>query len=130
MDLSILTPHKKLVESEPIEELFVPGFMGELNILPNHANFVTKIATGVVRWRNGTSWKKATVSYGLLEIFDGHISVLADVSELGSDIDVARAKKAEETARRKVEEGGLDDENARKYQLKLERAVSRINAAH
>jgi len=129
MDLTILTPHKKLLESEPVDELFVPGFMGELNILPNHGNFVTKLTTGVIRWRNGTTWKKATASYGLLEIFDGHITLLADASELSSEIDLKRAKKAEEIARQKVEAGGLDDENSRKYQLKLQRAISRISAA-
>jgi F-type H+-transporting ATPase subunit epsilon len=130
MDLTILTSHKKLVESETIDELFVPGYLGELNILPMHANFVTKIGTGVVRWRQGTNWKKATVSYGLLEIFDGHVSLLADVSELGSDVDVSRAKKAEEKAKQKLEDGGLDDANFRKYQLKLERAVARVSASH
>ena len=128
MDLSILTPHRKLVESESIDELFAPGYQGELNILPNHANFVTKLGTGVLRWKTGGTWKRATISYGLMEIFDGHISVLADVSELGTDIDVNRAKTAEIKARQKIEQGGLDDENFRKHQLKLERAVARISA--
>ena len=128
MDLSILTPHKKLVESEPCEEVFAPGYYGEINVLVNHANFVTKLNTGVLRWKSGGVWKKATISYGLMEIFDGHISVLADVSELSGEVDTNRARNAEAKARQKVEQGGMDDENFRKYQLKLQRATARISA--
>lgn len=129
MIFNLLTPHKKLVSDETIDELFVPGFAGQLDVLENHANFVTPIQTGVVRWRKGSVWTKAVVSTGLLEIFDGTASVMADVSELENEIDVQRAQTAAAKAKQKIEEGGLDDENFRKYQLKLARAMARVEAS-
>jgi F0F1-type ATP synthase epsilon subunit len=50
------------------------------------------------------------------------------VSELATDIDEQRAKAAESKAFKKVTEGGMSDEEFRKYELKLQRAMSRIHA--
>jgi F-type H+-transporting ATPase subunit epsilon len=129
MDLTILTPHRKLIEKEAVDELFVPGFKGQLNILPGHANLVSELETGTLLWRaGGGKWKMASISTGFLEIFDGHVTVLADVSELGEDIDLERAKLAEGRAKQKLEEGGLDDTGFRKYELKLRRSIARQQA--
>ena len=125
MDLTILTPQRKIVEGLNVDELFAPGQAGTLDILPNHANLLTELETGVLKWRTGSHWTYAAVSYGWLEIENQHITILADVAETADEIDVARAKAAEENARRKIEEGGLDDENFKKFQLKLQRAVAR-----
>jgi F-type H+-transporting ATPase subunit epsilon len=129
MELTLLTPHKKIIERETVEELYAPGIKGTLDILPGHANLATLVETGVLRWRVGNTWNSASVSKGILEIFDQHISVMADVSELARDIDVSRAKTAEKAARQKVDEGGLDDATFRKHELKLQRAIARQQAA-
>lgn len=129
MTLTILTPQRKLIERESVQEVFAPGFKGQLDILPNHANFVTQLETGVVRWKTDTGWRRATVSTGLLEIFDQNITVLAEVSELAEEVDVSRARNAEAKARKLLDDGGLDDVNFRKYQLKLERAIARQSAS-
>jgi len=130
MDLTILTPHKKLIEKEAVDELFVPGFKGQLNILPGHANLVSELETGTMVWRSGEGkWKTAAISSGFLEVFDQHVTILADVSELGEDIDLERAKLAEGRATQKLEEGGLGEDNFRKYELKLKRSMARQQAA-
>ena len=128
MKFSLLTPHKKLVEGETVDEVFAPGVKGTLNILPNHANFATSLETGLIKWHTASGWTTATISQGLLEIFDQKITVLADVSELASDIDLARAKAAKSRAELKIEDGGLDDINFKKYQLKIQRAATRMSA--
>jgi F-type H+-transporting ATPase subunit epsilon len=130
MQLSVLTPHRKLVENISVEEVKVPGIAGTLDILEGHANFVTVLETGVVKWKQGTNWNSAVISHGILEIFDGHISVMANVSELSSEIDKSRATNAAQTARQKIDEGGLDNDNFQKYELKLKRAISRIQATN
>lgn len=128
MDLTILTPQRKIVESLVVDELFAPGQAGTLDILPNHANLLTELETGVLKWRVGSAWRMAALSYGWLEIQNQHITVLADVAETAEEINAARARQAEENARRKVEEGGLDDEQFQKYELKLKRAMARNTA--
>ena len=128
MKLSLLTPSKKLVTEVEVSDLFAPGVEGEIEILPEHANFLTELSTGVVRWKQDGNWGMASVSYGWLEVFDNKISILADVGELGTDIDEARAKKAEVQAFTKVSEGGMTDEDFKKHELKLKRAISRMTA--
>ncbi|MEZ4813591.1 MAG: ATP synthase F1 subunit epsilon [Bdellovibrionota bacterium] len=130
MKLSILTPSKKLVTEVESSEVFVPGVEGEIEILPDHASFLTELETGVVRWKDEAgSWGVAAISYGWLEVLDNKISILADVGELASHIDEARAKKAETIAFQKVTEGGMSDEDYKKHELKLKRAISRLTAS-
>ncbi len=128
MNLTILTPIKKLVDNEVVDELFVPGSAGQLDVLPGHANIVSELETGLIRWRTGTQWKTASISYGWLDITDQTISVLADVAEPSTEIDIERARLAAEVARKKLEDGGLDDAHFKKYELKLKRALSRQDA--
>ena len=125
MKLSLYTPARKIVENEAVEELMVPGAKGELDILDLHADFVTELETGFVRWKNEGAWKRCTISTGFLEIHGDHVIVLSETSELPEEIDEQRARKAEARARAKLEEGGLDDENFRKHELKLKRALLR-----
>ena len=129
MKLSLLTPSKKLVTEVEVSDLFAPGVEGEIEILPGYANFLTELGTGVVRWKQeGAAWGVAAISYGWLEVFDNKISILADVGELGTDIDETRAKKAEAKAFTKVSEGGMTDDDFKKHELKLKRAMSRMTA--
>lgn len=126
MDLSVITPQKKIVEGASVSELFAPGIEGQLDILPDHANFVTELETGVLKWKGADGrWTAAAVSYGWLEVNSGHITILADVAELDSDLDLGRAKVAEEKARKLIEAGGLSDEDFRKQELKLQRSIAR-----
>lgn len=125
MKLSILTPTKKLANEVEVTDVFAPGLEGEIEILPEHANFLTELQTGVVRWKTGGTWNAAAVSYGWLEVFDNKISILADVGELSEDIDEERAKAAAGKSAKKVSEGGMTDDDQRKYELKLQRALSR-----
>jgi F-type H+-transporting ATPase subunit epsilon len=128
MILNLLTPHKKLVDSKKIEELYVPGAAGTLDIFDRHANLLTSLETGKVKWKSNGVWESASVSTGFLEIFDEQVTIVADVSELASDIDVQRAKKALENAQKKLQDGGLDDASFRKFELKLKRAMARVSA--
>lgn len=126
MELSVITPQKKIIEGAKISELFAPGIEGQLDILPDYANFVTELTTGVLKWKTEAGqWAAASVSYGWLEVNSGKVIVLADVAELSSDLDLSRAKRAELDARKKMEAGGLDDSDFRKQELKLQRALAR-----
>ena len=129
MDLTILTPTRKIVEKEEVVEVLVPATVGTLDILPNHANIVSELETGVLKWRSGSNWKSASISFGWLEIHDQHITVLADMSELGNEINVERAKKAESNAKEKLNTGGLDQDGFARWELKLKRAMARQSAA-
>jgi F-type H+-transporting ATPase subunit epsilon len=125
MRLTLLTPQRKILDGETIEELFVPGHRGQLDILEGHANLLTTLDPGIMKWKTGESWSSAVVTSGMLEVFNGHATIAADIVEFKSEINLARAKTAESKARKKLEEGGLDEAHFRKYDLKLQRALVR-----
>lgn len=128
MKLTILTPQKRVKTGIDVEELFAPGIEGTLNILPQHAALVTELETGILRWKEGKTWVNAAISHGFMEVVNDTVTVLADALEIGGDIDQARAKEALERAKKQLTEGGLDDANFRKHELKLKRAMSRLEA--
>jgi len=74
---------------------------GELGILPNHAPLLGVLVNGVVMIRvaDGTV-ETAAVHGGFLSVADNRVSILAEVAELGSEIDRDRAREALERASR------------------------------
>src|SRR5688572_9209183 len=96
LKLTLVTPNKKILTDAEVEEVFVPAFRGEINILPAHAALVTSLNSGILKWRlkGSTELKAAAISWGYCEVFNDAVSVLADVAELPEEIDAALAKEA------------------------------------
>jgi len=92
---------------------------GEIGILPGHAPLLGQLADGgVVRiYQDNGEQLLIAVHGGFLSVTDEGVTLLAEVAELGRDIDPARASAALERAR------GADDLAAQR------RAESRLMAA-
>lgn len=103
MRLQIVTPDKAVLDQE-VEEVYAPGTNGEFGILPQHITFLTSLDVGVLRYRAEGKDDFVAISGGLTEVLDDSITVLADAAERRHDIDVDRARVAEETANREMEE--------------------------
>lgn len=65
------------------------------------------------------------ISNGFFEVNGDCVMVLAETLELRGEIDVARAKLAQQKAEKALQEAGIDEHRFRKYQLKLQRALLR-----
>ena len=63
-------------------------------------------------------------SGGFLEVNNNNISIIAESAEFADDINVARAKEAENRARKRLEEKG--DSDLVRAELALLRALNRI----
>lgn len=125
--LSIVTPNKKLITDLEIEEVIVPAFRGELNILPGHAPLITTLSTGVLRYRaSGSSkWQIVAMSWGYLEANPSTVNVLAETAETPEELDAERIRIALADATQKLNSGELEWESIEKYQRKYARAVTR-----
>ena len=79
-----------------VEEVFVPGYRGELNILPGHTPLVTVLDTGVLKFKNSSTNETvvAAISWGYCEVRNDNVNILAETAELPRDIDFHRAKDA------------------------------------
>lgn len=126
MQLTLLTPVKKILVNEDVESVFVPGVNGEMEILPNHAPLMSTMQTGVLRYKpvNG-DLKKVAISWGYCEVSPAGVSVLAETAEDASEIDFERAKKAEADAEAKLSTEGLEADEIQKNLNKILRAKAR-----
>lgn len=126
--LSILTPEKRLLTDQEIDEVLVPGDRGQLDILPGHAPLVTTLSAGVLRYRlKGESGHRAVaVSWGYAEVNPDGVVILAETAETPEEIDRQRAEEALRKAQGFLARMVADPEEIEKYQRKIERAQARL----
>lgn len=97
LKLEVVTA-ERLVLSDEATMVIVPGIMGQLGILPNHAALMTMLEPGEMIIRKGNEETSFALSGGFLEILDNKITILADAAEEAEEIDIARAEAAKRRA--------------------------------
>lgn len=128
--LNLVTPQKKLVTDLEIEEVIVPGFRGQLDVLPGHAPLMTTLSTGSLKYRakGATKFETVVVSWGYCEVHPDGVIVLAETAELMEEIDRARAEKALKEAESKILDPLLGVDQVEMFQRKIQRAQARLSA--
>lgn len=124
IQLDIVIPTKKIIEATGVTDVRLPAVKGEIGILPGHTELLTILTAGVLAFKHDGRERKFAVSHGFAQLRKDKIIVLAETCEESTDIDIARAKVAQKKAEETLT-GSLTEENFRKYQLKLQRAVIR-----
>ena len=98
LTLNIVSPDQSF--SHEVDEVSMPGTLGDFGVLPGHAPFFTSLRTGAMWYRQGSEKHFLMVSIGFVEVLPGSVSVLAQVAERAEDLDQNRAeagmKRAEE----------------------------------
>jgi F-type H+-transporting ATPase subunit epsilon len=99
---------------------------GEIALLPGHVPFVGALGIAKVRiLLPGSGEVAAAVHGGFVEVSHDTVTILSDVAELPSQIDVVRAETAKERAAAEVN-ANPEDEDA---QAALARAELRLEVA-
>jgi len=124
MRLLLVTPERQLLDTN-IEEIYAPGVLGQFGVLPEHVNFLTALGTGELRYRSDGVDHYVAVSGGILEVLDVVVTVLADSAEAADEIDVERAKLAEERVRHVLGRTASDAPESADLQSALVRAANR-----
>lgn len=125
--LEIITP-TKVVLSEEVDELTVPTVDGEISILPNHVNLLTKLMPGEMVIRNGSKSDLFAVTGGFLEILDNHVNLLADYAIRADDIEIAKVEEAKERAQKAMKEK-LNEEDFRVANAELAKSLLQLKVA-
>jgi F-type H+-transporting ATPase subunit epsilon len=125
--LEIITP-TKIVLSEEVDELTIPTATGEISILPNHADLLTKVASGemIIRRNNKTDY--FAIMGGFLEISKNKVSVLSDYASHADDIEVAKVEEAKERAQKAMKERKTE-EDFRVAQSELGKSLLQLKVA-
>jgi F-type H+-transporting ATPase subunit epsilon len=125
--LELVTPERLLL-SEEVDEVILPGYEGEFGVLPEHTQYLAILNIGVLRYRKGNETRRIALGGGFAEVTPERVVVMADTAERAEEIDVERARRARERAEAALKELSLDDETYAKAYAALQRAMVRMAA--
>lgn len=107
------------------EYVSVPTPMGQYGVLKDHRNTICAVIPGILTYKIEGEDKKAAVSKGMIKIEDNEVLVLVNTCEKPEEIDINRAMRAEEEARRILKQKKSKQEYLM-AQANLARAISRL----
>jgi F-type H+-transporting ATPase subunit epsilon len=94
VDFELVSPERLLV-SEAVEMVVVPGAEGDFGVLVGHSATVSAIRPGVLAvFENGAVTSRVFVSGGFAEVTPERCTVLADEAALLGDLDRAEIEKS------------------------------------
>ncbi len=135
LKVNIFSPSRTLA-TVSVRHVQLPGTLGYMGILPNHAPLVAELGVGQLMIEGESLPTPDKTMYffiagGYVEVFQNEVTILADVVEKPEEIDLERAKKAEGRAKKRLSKDNdtpnLDIERAR---IALMRALARQNFAY
>jgi len=80
LTVSIITPEKVFLTSET-EQLVLPAITGGVGILSGHAQLVTVLETGVIKYKSEGAWTPAILYGGFAEVADDKVTILVNGAE-------------------------------------------------
>src|SRR5262245_44506005 len=92
--LSIVTPEKEVIRREEIDEVYIPGVLGEFGILPQHTPLFSLLSVGKLTVVSGSQKRYFVLNGGFVEVSNDQVTVLTETCERAEDIDLNRARKA------------------------------------
>lgn len=124
----IVTAERRVIATD-VESVLLPGVNGQIGIYCNHAPILTALSIGIVEFGPKHKKKrKAAVSGGFAEMGSNKLTIFAHTAELAEEIDVLRAKEAQERAQRRLQQK-REDLDFQRARIALEKAINRIKAA-
>ncbi len=110
IEFELVSPERLLL-SEPVEMVVIPGTEGEIGVLPLHAPTITTLRPGVIRvYEKGAVTERIFVASGFAEITPERCTVLADQAVPTAEIDRAATEGDLKTAREDLADAKSDDE--------------------
>ena len=109
-----LVSPERLLLSEPVEMVVVPGVEGDFGVLPGHAPLVSTVRPGVIAvFEGGKVVQRIFVARGFAEVTAERCTVLAEQATPVADIDRAATEGEIRDARDDLADAKDDAERAR-----------------
>ena len=126
--LEIVTP-EKMVFSDNVEEVTIPGTEGEFGVLKGHASLLSSIEVGELNFTKDGKKTYFAAGVGYVEVTASKVTVLLETAERSDMIDKARAQRAKDNAESKLSKVSKEDEDYEYLRAALYRAITRLNVA-
>jgi len=128
LQLQLVTPYKRVL-AEDVDDVTLPGTVGELGILPGHTPLLTTLKVGELVYRQGQQAFHVAVNWGYVEVEEDAVTVLVETAEPADQIDLERAKAALGRAETALKSLSPEDKQFKVMEAALERALVRIQVA-
>lgn len=99
--LVVVTPERAVL-SEQIDDVVLPGTMGQMNILPGHLPLLTTLGVGEMVVNQNGQHRHFLLDQGYAEILTDRIIVLTEKCEGVSEIDIDQARTALESLEKEL----------------------------
>jgi len=127
VDFELVSP-QRLLKSEPVEMVVVPGAEGDLGILPNHSPLIATMRPGVIDIHEGGKVKEQIfVAGGFCEVSPERCTVLAEEAVPVAELDKAAAESRLQAAQKAESEA--DEHGKRKAEAERRAAEAMLAAA-
>jgi len=130
LHVTISTPSKCLLDVSDVLEIYFPGAYGILGVFPAHAPLITTIGTGIVVYNQHDVAGIFKVTGGIAEIADNSVTLLVDIAEEATSIDIERAKRSLERAESRLLAKSLDNVDVKRAETAKARALARMEAVN
>ncbi|WP_298008781.1 MULTISPECIES: F0F1 ATP synthase subunit epsilon [Anaerolinea] len=119
----------RVVFSEDVDMVILPGGGGQMGILPNHSPVLTTLQYGIVHVKKNGEEHYFTVAGGFAEVQPDQVTILADAAENVEEINLQRAEEARRRAENLLKQGvPQDTDEYLNIQAALRRSNLRIEA--
>jgi F-type H+-transporting ATPase subunit epsilon len=126
VEFELVSP-QRLLKSEPVEMVVVPGAEGDFGVLPGHSLLIATVRPGVIDIHEGGQVRESIfVAGGFAEVSKERCTVLAEEAVPVIDIDRGEAEQrldAAKAALAKAEEDTESDSTAAGKELKTAEAM-------
>jgi F-type H+-transporting ATPase subunit epsilon len=126
LNVEIVTPAGITFRGE-VQSCTVPGADGLFQILKGHADLLANLKIGIIKFKQLEGEKLLATSGGFLEVMKNRISIVVESAEFAHEIDVDRAKTAEQRARERLAQKGEVD--MIRAEFALARALNRLRVS-
>ena len=126
--LTVVTPDGEFFSGEA-EAVYVQTTNGRIGILPGHIEYVAALGMGEAKILYEGTERRAACIGGMITAAKNDVRIVATTFEWADEIDVERAKRSEERARKLLEDKNLSENDIRLAEARLKRSLVRQSVA-
>lgn len=124
INLKIVTPEKEIY-NETVDQVNAFTEQGEIGILPNHVNLMTKLEPGELKIKKGGKTTFMATGDGFLQVGSNSITIMTDMAVDEAEINEKAVEEAKKRAEQALEQKLSNEEYAETLAI-LEKSLAQL----
>jgi F-type H+-transporting ATPase subunit epsilon len=125
--IKIIKPQEIFLEAE-FDHIIIPGLDGDFGIYAGHTPFISVIRPGVMEMFDNDQITRYAIHDGYVTVEKDQVTILTELVEKASQIDVHRADAARQRAQERLKSNDTDIDH-RRAEFALRKAFARLEVS-